>query len=85
MSPSSRMRANSGLSASFARIQTEMPSSTTDTRNGTRQPHAAKASSPIEVRVATITSSAASRPNEAVDWIQPVEAPRLLAGECSAT
>ena len=74
-----------GLSASLARIQTEMASSIAETRNGMRQPQALKASSPMAVRVATITSSAASRPNEADDWIQPVAAPRLLAGACSAT
>ena len=32
------------------------------------------------VRVARITSNAASRPNEADDWIQPVAAPRLSLG-----
>ena len=50
-----------------------------------RQPQSAKAASPIAVRVPTMTSSAASRPNEAEDWIQPVDAPRLASGECSAT
>jgi hypothetical protein len=37
------------------------------------------------VRVATITSKAASSPNEAEDWIQPVDAPRFWLGACSAT
>ena len=66
-SPSSRIRQNSGLSASLARIHTEIASSTAEARNGMRQPQVANASSPTEVRVATITSSAASSPNDADD------------------
>ena len=46
-SPSSLSLAKCGLSASLARIHTEMASSTAETRNGTRQPQAANASSPI--------------------------------------
>src|SRR5438045_3563090 len=37
-----------------------MASSTAEPRNGMRQPHSTKASSPIVVRVTTITSKAAS-------------------------
>src|SRR3712207_7508547 len=47
-----------------------------ETRNGMRQPQSLNASSPTAVLVARITSSAARRPNEAEDWIQPVAAPR---------
>ena len=50
-----------------------------------RQPQASNASSPSAVRVATMTSKAASSPNEADDWIQPVAAPRLSLSACSAT
>src|SRR4051812_17295085 len=76
-SPSSRSLAKAGLSASLARIHTEIASRTTDIRKGTRQPQLANASSPTEVRVATMINSAARSPNDADAWIHPVEAPRL--------
>ena len=57
---------NTGLSASCMRIHSETPSSTTETKNGMRQPQALKASSPILVRVPMTTSSAANNPRVAV-------------------
>ena len=44
--PSSFIFLKAGDSLSVSRIQTETPSSTTETRNGMRQPQAAKASLP---------------------------------------
>ena len=67
------------------RIQTLIASKITETRNGTRQPHSAKAASPISVRVPRITSSDRNRPIVAVVWIHEVNRPRLPCGECSAT
>ncbi len=84
-SPSSRNLAKAGLSLSLRRIQTEIASWMTDSRKGMRQPQAAKASSPNALRVATMISKAASRPNDADDWIHPVAAPRLSLSACSAT
>jgi hypothetical protein len=83
--PSAFIFAKAGDSAIDMRIHTEMPSSSTETRNGTRQPQAAKASSPIAVRTPRITSSDRNRPSVAVVWIQDVKAPRLPCGACSAT
>ena len=85
VAPSSRSLAKAGLSDSLTRIHTEIASSRIEARNGIRQPQASNASSPKAVRVAKITSKAASRPNEADDWIQPVAAPRLPFSACSAT
>ena len=84
-SPSSLSFAKAGLSDSLKRSQTEMISSTTETRNGMRQPHSRKASSPTDLRVPRMTSSPAIRPSEAVIWIQPVVSPRRLFSACSAT
>jgi MFS family permease len=53
-------------------IQTEMPSSTTETRNGMRQPHLANSGSPSAVRVNRITSSDRNRPSVAVVWMNEV-------------
>ena len=64
--PSSFIFWNTGDSLSRSRIQTEMPSRTTDTRNGIRQPQAAKSVSPMAVRVNRITSSDRNRPSVAV-------------------
>jgi len=49
-----------------------MPSSAIDTMNGTRQPQSEKAASPIQLRVARMTSSDMNRPSVAVVWIQLV-------------
>ncbi len=46
VAPSSLSLANCGLSLSFRRIHTEMPSNRIETRNGMRQPQLANASSP---------------------------------------
>ena len=48
------------------RIQTDTPSRKTETRKGMRQPHSAKASSPIALRVARITIRDRNRPSVAV-------------------
>ena len=70
--PSSFIFWKAGLSFSISRIQTETPSSTIDTRNGMRQPQAAKSSGDIETRQARITSSDRNRPSVAVVWIHEV-------------
>ena len=75
---------NTGLSSSCIRIHSDTPSSTTETRNGMRQPQALNASSPIEVRMPITISSARNNPSVAVVWIQLVNRPRLPAGACSA-
>ena len=64
--PSSFIFLNTGDSLRRSRIQTEIPSSRTDTRNGIRQPQAAKSASPMAVRVNRITSSDRNRPSVAV-------------------
>ena len=70
--PSSFIFWNTGDSLRRRRIQTETPSSSTDTRNGTRQPHLAKSASPMMVRVNRITSSDRNRPIVAVVWMKEV-------------
>jgi hypothetical protein len=45
--PSSFIFWKAGLSCSCSRIQTEMPSSTIESRKGMRQPQSAKAASPM--------------------------------------
>jgi hypothetical protein len=70
--PSSFIFLNAGLSLRVRRIHTEMPSSTMESRKGMRQPQAAKASSPSQVRVPRITSSDRNRPSVAVVWIHEV-------------
>ena len=83
--PFSFISRNSGDSDSCRRIHTEMPSSTMDSRNGMRQPQAAKASTPIVSRTVRITTSDSSRPMVAVVWMKLVYRPRLPFGACSAT
>ena len=70
--PSSFIFWNTGDSFSRSRIQTEMPSSTTETRNGMRQPQLANSGSPSAVRVNRITSSDRNRPSVAVVWMNEV-------------
>ncbi|MCY1549974.1 hypothetical protein D9M68_861860 [compost metagenome] len=70
--PSSFMRLKVGDSLSCRRIHTEMPSRTTEIRNGMRQPQALKSSSPMNVRMPRMTSSDRNRPSVAVVWIQDV-------------
>ncbi len=70
--PARFMLVNTGLSSSFMRIQSETIKSSSEARNGMRQPHALKASSPMPVRVPITTSSAANKPSVAVVWIQLV-------------
>ncbi len=83
--PSAFILANAGDSFIDIRIQTEMPSSRTESRKGMRQPQARNSSSPTAVRVPRMTSSDRNRPMVAVVWIQAVKAPRLPSGACSAT
>jgi hypothetical protein len=78
------MRSNVGLSESFKRNQAETATSTTETRNGIRQPQTPKAASPTRVRVIRVTIRAAISPKAAEAPIQLVIIPRLLSGECSA-
>ncbi|KAF1043581.1 MAG: hypothetical protein GAK38_03917 [Xylophilus sp.] len=83
--PSAFIFWKAGDSDSVRRIHTETASSRIDTANGMRQPQAAKASSPVKVRVPRITIRLRNRPSVAVVWIQAVYAPRLPCGACSAT
>src|SRR4051812_37949898 len=83
--PSAFILAKAGDSCIDIRIHTDTPSSSTDTRNGTRQPHAANSSSPTAVRVPRMTISDMNRPSVAVVWIHDVKLPRLPSGACSAT
>ncbi len=76
---------NTGLSARLSRIHIETARRMIETRNGTRQPHAANAVSPIAVRVPMTTSSAANSPSVAVVWMKLVNSPRLFGGANSAT
>src|SRR3978361_2322092 len=78
--PSAFILAKAGDSFIDRRIHTEMPSSSTDTRKGTRQPQAENASSPVAKRVPRITSSDRKKPSVAVVWIHAVKAPRLPCG-----
>ena len=70
--PSSFILRKAGDSLSCRRIQSDTPSSTTETKNGTRQPQAAKLASPTAVRVKRMTSSDRNRPSVAVVWIHDV-------------
>ena len=82
---SSFMRWKTGLSFKRRRIQSEMPSKNTDTRNGMRQPQAVKSSADIERHAAKMTMSERRRPLVAMALIQLVCRPRLPGGACSAT
>ena len=70
--PSSFMRWNSGDSCSLSRIQIETASRMAESRNGMRQPQAAKVGSPCVVRTPSTSSSAMNRPTVAVVWIHDV-------------
>ena len=70
--PSSFILRNAGDSFIDRRIQTLIASSRIETMNGMRQPQAAKASSPISVRVPRMTSRLMNRPIVAVVWIHDV-------------
>ncbi len=63
---------NTGLSDNFIRTQIEMPSSSSDTRNGTRQPQAANSASGIIALVASTTARVNMKPPAAAAWIQLV-------------
>ena len=64
--PSRFMLVNTGLSPSCMRIHSDTISSSSESRNGMRQPHALKASSPIAVRVPITMSSETNNPSVAV-------------------
>src|SRR5262245_52651377 len=66
------MRWKIGLSFKRRRIQSEMASKNTDTRNGMRQPQAVNSSADIERRAARITIRDRSRPLVAMALIQLV-------------
>ena len=70
--PSSFIFWNTGDSFRRSRIQTEIASRTTETRNGIRQPQAANSGSPSAVRVNRITISDRNRPSVAVVWMNEV-------------
>ena len=70
--PSSFIFWNAGDSASCIRIHTETPSRKMETRNGTRQPHSAKAAGDMTQRSPRMTSNEANRPAVAVVWIHDV-------------
>ena len=70
--PSAFIFAKAGDSASCSRIHSEMARRNTETRNGMRQPQAAKVASPVIPRVTRITRSDINRPAVAVVWIQDV-------------
>ncbi len=83
--PSLFMRVKAGDSCRRMRIQTEITSSSTEIRKGTRQPQASKASWPSVARVPRTTTSDRNMPVVAVVWIQLVKKPRRPGGACSAT
>ena len=64
--PSSFIFWNTGDSFSFSRMTTDTPRSTTDSRNGIRQPQAANSVSPSMVRVNRITINDRNKPSVAV-------------------
>ena len=66
-----------GFPRACMRIHSETSSNSSESRNGTRHPHALNASSPMAVRVPMTTSSAANKPRVAVVWIQLVYRPRF--------
>jgi hypothetical protein len=63
---------NTGDSLSDRRIHTDTARSTIESRNGTRQPHSAKALASKLPRQTPITSSDRKKPSVAVVWIQLV-------------
>src|SRR5262249_10610249 len=67
------------------RNQAEGGGSSTESRNGQRQPQAGNAAAPRPARRPPTTSSASSSPSVAVVWIQLVQKPRRPGGACSAT
>ena len=66
-------------------MYTDSASSSTEARNGSRQPHCSKACSPSTPRVTAIASSASSRPMVPVPITSEVFSPRRCGAECSAT
>ena len=66
------MRWNKGDSLSLSRIQIETASRIAESRNGMRQPQAAKVGSPWLVRMPSTSNSAMNRPSVAVVWIHEV-------------
>ena len=70
--PLAFMLANSGDSRSRSRMKMEIPTRTTDSRNGTRQPQALQLSAGSAWRTRMITSSERKRPRVAVVWMKAV-------------
>src|SRR4051812_10069471 len=83
--PSAFILANAGDSFIDRRIQTETASSSTETRNGMRQPQPAKSASLSDVLTPRMTIRDRKKPSVAVVWIHAVKEPRLPCGACSAT
>ena len=70
--PSSFIRWNAGDSFRDSRIQTEIPSSMKESRNGMRHPQAAKSSLLMTFWMIRMTTSDRNRPSVAVVWIHDV-------------
>ena len=72
VSPAAFIAWNTGLSDSLRRIQSEMNSSTIDSRKGMRQPHAAKSSAGISARQAITTAIDSTKPPTTLAWMKLV-------------
>ena len=83
--PSAFALANNGDSRIFFRIHMEIPSITTDAKNGIRHPQDSQAEALITIFVTMITPIDTANPRAAVICIQEVQKPLLVCGACSAT
>ena len=72
VSPASFIAWNTGLSDSFSRIQSEMPRRTIESRNGMRQPQAAKSSAGMSARQAMTTIIESTKPPTTLAWMKLV-------------
>ena len=72
VSPAAFMAWKTGLSDSFNRIQSEMNSSTIESRKGMRHPHSAKSSAGISARQAMTTRIESTKPPTTLAWMKLV-------------
>ena len=72
VSPASFIARKTGLSDSFSRIHSEMASSTSENRNGMRQPQAFHAASPSTASVASTTANDRMKPPATDPWMKLV-------------
>ena len=72
VSPASFIALNTGLSESLKRIHSEMISRMIESRNGTRQPHAANSSSGMMNRQASTTTIDSTNPPTTLAWMKLV-------------